>query len=297
MRLGIMLPTFQDSYSRVLDTARYAEECNLDGAFCYDHIWPIGHPGEPAFSCFPLLGAIAASTSRLTIGTLVARVGLYAGVVQGTDMLIHSFEALHAIAPGRVIAGIGSGDSRSTPEDSAYGIESGPAESRRSLLRDAARSLAGRGLETWVGLGASASALRTGMILAASTGASINVWQADPSKIKPIVPDALIPREGEHADPLERATEMGNGNAHIASYASNRAAGNVSCRKQSVPITWAGSLDLLTRTDLEGKQGVTSYAEALSLLARSGITWAVCAGIDAALLAEAARVATGNSGN
>ncbi|MCL5947604.1 MAG: LLM class flavin-dependent oxidoreductase [Actinobacteria bacterium] len=297
MRLGIMLPTFQDSYRRVLDAARYAEACNLDGVFCYDHIWPIGHPGEPAFSCFPLLGAIAASIPRLAIGTLVARVGLYAGVVQGTDMLVHSFEALRSIAPGRVIAGIGSGDSRSTPEDSAYGIESGSTASRRSLLRDAARSLAGRGIETWVGLGASASALRAGMILAASTGASINVWQADPSKIKPIVPDTLIPREGEHTDPLERAAEMENGNAHIAAYVSSRASSNFSRKEQSVPITWAGSLDHLTRADLESKQDVTGYAEALSLLARSGITWAVCAGIDAALLAEAARVAADNSGN
>ncbi|MHB8263315.1 MAG: LLM class flavin-dependent oxidoreductase [Acidimicrobiales bacterium] len=282
MRLGIMLPTFQDSYSFATDTARRAETCNLDGVFCYDHIWPIGHPGAPAFSCFPLLGAIAASTCRITIGTLVARVSLYAEATQRTDMLVHSFEALHSMASGRVIAGIGSGDSKSTPEDSAYGIESKSAESRRSQLADAARRLTGQGIDTWIGSGSSLRTLLANMALAGSTGASINVWQMDPLKIDLARTSTPIPDAGEASNPPmpETGTRIGD----------KRASCDTTTGK-SVPITWAGSLDLLARAEPEGKANIASYAEALSRLALVGVTWAVCAGIDPDLLAEAARTA------
>ena len=56
--------------------ASRAEELGLDGVFCFDHLWPMDQPGRPAIAAWPLLGALVATTRTITIGTLVARIGL-----------------------------------------------------------------------------------------------------------------------------------------------------------------------------------------------------------------------------
>ncbi|HEY4700455.1 MAG TPA: LLM class flavin-dependent oxidoreductase, partial [Streptosporangiaceae bacterium] len=74
MRIGITLPQFEHGADHALEAARRAESLGIDGVFCFDHLWPIGKPGRPALSSGPLLGALAASTSTITIGSLVSRV-------------------------------------------------------------------------------------------------------------------------------------------------------------------------------------------------------------------------------
>src|SRR3954447_25029707 len=76
MRVGVVLPSFRFDPDTALDAARRADGAGLDGVFVYDHLFPMGRPDRPAISCFPLLGAIAASTTSVTLGPLVARVGL-----------------------------------------------------------------------------------------------------------------------------------------------------------------------------------------------------------------------------
>ncbi len=173
MKVGLLLNTFQDSFDDVLAKVREAEDAGLDGVFCYDHLWPIGHPGMPALSCFPVLSAMAASTSRISIGTLVARVSLYG------DMMVRSFEAINMVAFGRVIAGIGTGDSRSQPEDHAYGISHLDAHERRMLVVRSARLLVSEGIEVWVGAGSSLKSLSNNIAAARAAGAAVNLWQAD----------------------------------------------------------------------------------------------------------------------
>src|ERR1700728_4195803 len=100
VKVGVMLPTFRDTPRLALSTATEAEALGIDGVFVYDHLWPMGQPGRPALSPFPVLGAIAGSTTRLAIGTLVARVG-----VVPDETLVAEFAALSSLAPGRVIGG------------------------------------------------------------------------------------------------------------------------------------------------------------------------------------------------
>ncbi len=50
-----MLPTFETSVLPAIDFANEAESIGLDGVFGYDHLWPMGHPGLPSISVFPLL--------------------------------------------------------------------------------------------------------------------------------------------------------------------------------------------------------------------------------------------------
>ncbi|MGO9456960.1 MAG: LLM class flavin-dependent oxidoreductase [Acidimicrobiales bacterium] len=168
MRTGVILPTFRTSADEALAVARRADELGIDGVFCYDHLWPMGQPDRPALAPFPVLGAVAATTARVAVGTLVARIGL---VPEG--VLESEFEALTAIAPGRVVAALGTGDRLSAEENRAYGIDFAPAGERRDALRRCARSLRDRGVPVWVGGGAPAT-----MALAEEEGVAVNLWDA-----------------------------------------------------------------------------------------------------------------------
>ena len=101
MKIGVTLPQFRHEARSAIETARRAEGLGLDGVFCFDHLWPMGRPDRPALSSAPLLGAVAASTSTVTVGTLVARVGL---VPDG--VLTAVLAGLATISGDRMIAGI-----------------------------------------------------------------------------------------------------------------------------------------------------------------------------------------------
>src|SRR5271166_6254526 len=76
VKIGITLPTFEQTSEAALATALAADHAGIDGIFAFDHLWPIGQKSRPALSMYPVLGAVAAVTSRIRIGSLVARIGL-----------------------------------------------------------------------------------------------------------------------------------------------------------------------------------------------------------------------------
>jgi len=168
MRVGVVLPSFRYRPDEAMATAHLAEASAIDGVFCFDHLWPMGQPERPALAPFPLLGAVAGSTERISVGTLVARVGLVPD-----DILISEFAALRVVAPGRVIAGLGTGDRKSSAENDAYGVPAGSPEERRAALALCAVALSGLGLPVWVGAGARAT-----NELALELGAALNLWGA-----------------------------------------------------------------------------------------------------------------------
>lgn len=173
MRLGVTLPSFHDGAAPALDAARQAEALGLDGVFAFDHLWPLGHRERPVLSVFPLLGAVAAVTSRIQLGPLVARVGLVPD-----DVLVAQLLSLHGMAPGRVIAGLGTGDERSAAENRAYGIPYGRADERRLSVLACGRRLRQAGVTVWVGGGSVATSE-----LAAELGAALNLWQGQPAAL------------------------------------------------------------------------------------------------------------------
>lgn len=172
-RVGVMLPTFQSSPSEALETALEAERLGIDGVFSYDHLWPMGHPGRPSLAPFPLLGAIAASTTTLCVGTLVARVGIVPD-----ETLVAEFGALAGLAPGRIIAGLGTGDHLSENENRAYGLPFASAHDRRQAVGECARILLEAGLTVWVG-----GLARRTVAIAEEVGAVPNFWQAPPARV------------------------------------------------------------------------------------------------------------------
>ena len=77
VRVGLTLPSFVDDPEIPIAVARAAEAAGLDGVFVFDHLWRGDPPNRrPALECFALLGAVAAETSRIHVGTLVARATL-----------------------------------------------------------------------------------------------------------------------------------------------------------------------------------------------------------------------------
>jgi alkanesulfonate monooxygenase SsuD/methylene tetrahydromethanopterin reductase-like flavin-dependent oxidoreductase (luciferase family) len=173
VNVGVMLPTFRDTPDEALSIAGEAEVVGLDGVFVYDHLWPMGQPGRPALSPFPVLGAIAGSTARLAIGTLVGRVGIVPD-----ETLVAEFATLSALAPGRVIAGLGTGDHLSADENRAYGLEFPPAHERRQAVAYCASRLLEIGLIVWVG-----GMSRATVEVAERVGAAANFWQATPERV------------------------------------------------------------------------------------------------------------------
>ena len=159
--------------SSAIGIAIEAEQLGIDGVFVYDHLWPMGRPDRPALAPFPMLGAIVAATSSLSVGTLVARVG-----VVPDETLVAEFAALEHLAPGRVIAGLGTGDHLSANENRAYGLAFAPPDERRHALGRCARALLGLGVAVWVG-----GLARPTVEAAESAGAAVNFWQAPAERV------------------------------------------------------------------------------------------------------------------
>ena len=171
MKIGLLLPTFEVGARHAFEVAAEAAEAGLDGVFAYDHLWPMGSPTRPALAPFPVLAAVGAR-HEISVGPLVARVGLF-----GTRHLVDTLSALEEIAPGRVIAALGTGDKLSAAENTAYGLPEYCAAERREMLVESATALRSI-MPVWIGAGASST-----NELARSLGVTLNMWNAPPTDV------------------------------------------------------------------------------------------------------------------
>jgi alkanesulfonate monooxygenase SsuD/methylene tetrahydromethanopterin reductase-like flavin-dependent oxidoreductase (luciferase family) len=149
MRLGITLPSFREDVEPLLAVAAAADESGLDGVFAYDHLFRRGADGarRPALELLATMGAVAASTTRVAVGSLVARASLRPAAV-----LAHGFDTVARVAGAeRVVAGIGAGDEQSREENESFGLGFGTVEQRVAMLRDAVCASRDRGYAVWVG--------------------------------------------------------------------------------------------------------------------------------------------------
>ena len=192
MRVGILLPTFRDDASDAFAMAQRAAESGLDGVFAYDHLWPMGQPQRPALTPFPVLAAVADRVPSIMVGPLVARVGLVS-----PELLVEQFRTLGALAPGRVLAPLGTGDRLSAEENRAYGIAYPSAAERQDLLEYVARELRDD-FEVWIGAGAS----RTNEI-ARELGVTLNVWNKSVVEIDDAITSSLWNWAGNAHEDIE----------------------------------------------------------------------------------------------
>jgi alkanesulfonate monooxygenase SsuD/methylene tetrahydromethanopterin reductase-like flavin-dependent oxidoreductase (luciferase family) len=149
IRLGLTLPSFRDRPDPALAVAQAADAAGLDAVFAYDHLFRRTADGarRPAIELLALMGAVAASTRRVAVGSLVARASLRPPAV-----LANGLDTVARIAgANRTLAAIGAGDEQSREENESFGLGFGTIEDRLSVLRDTVVAARDRGYPVWVG--------------------------------------------------------------------------------------------------------------------------------------------------
>jgi alkanesulfonate monooxygenase SsuD/methylene tetrahydromethanopterin reductase-like flavin-dependent oxidoreductase (luciferase family) len=188
-KIGLTLPSFVEDPAIPIRVAHAAEEAGLDAVFVFDHLWRGDPPNRrPALECFTLLGAIAAETTRVSVGTLVARATL-----RPPATLANAFATAQRISNGRLLAGIGTGDSHSRAENEAFGLEFGTMAQRVDALHGAVRAASGQGFPVWVG----GHAIQVREVVAVADG--WNAWGREPDEfaaeaatVRDVAPDATL---------------------------------------------------------------------------------------------------------
>jgi coenzyme F420-dependent glucose-6-phosphate dehydrogenase len=107
LKLGYKASAEQFAPRELLDFAVHAENIGLDSVFISDHFQPWRHTGGHAPFAMSWMGALGARTSRIAIGTSV----LTPTFRFHPSIVAQAFGTLGCLFPGRVILGIGTGES------------------------------------------------------------------------------------------------------------------------------------------------------------------------------------------
>jgi F420-dependent oxidoreductase-like protein len=120
-------------FDRVAAQAKAAEKAGFDLVTVMDHLYQIrgiGPETEPMLEAYTTLGALAASTSRVKLGTLVTGV-----TYRNPAILVKQVTTLDTISGGRAILGIGA--AWNEDEHKGYGVEFPPIGRRMDRLDEA----------------------------------------------------------------------------------------------------------------------------------------------------------------
>ncbi len=107
LRLGYKASAEQFGPNELLDYSVLAEQRGFDSVFISDHFQPWRHTGGHAPFSMAWLGALGARTSRLVMGTSV----LTPTFRYEPAVVAQAFATLGVMFPGRVILGVGTGES------------------------------------------------------------------------------------------------------------------------------------------------------------------------------------------
>ena len=107
IRFGYKASAEQFPPTELLDYSVQAERLGFDSVFVSDHLQPWRHEGGHAPAALPWLGALAARTDHVLLGTSV----LTPTFRYHPAVVAQAFATLGCLAPGRVILGVGSGES------------------------------------------------------------------------------------------------------------------------------------------------------------------------------------------
>jgi F420-dependent oxidoreductase-like protein len=139
-RFGLQIPLFtypdvpnNQLFERVSAIATTAEESGIDSVWVMDHFYQLpglGKPDDPMFEAYTLLGALAARTRRVKLGTMVTGV-----TYRNPALLAKIVTTLDVISAGRGILGIGA--AWNEDEHRGYGFEFPPTGERMDRLEEA----------------------------------------------------------------------------------------------------------------------------------------------------------------
>jgi coenzyme F420-dependent glucose-6-phosphate dehydrogenase len=132
LKLGYKASAEQFGPAELLQYGVLAEKAGFDSVFISDHLQPWRHDGGHAPFAVAWLGALGASTDRITIGTSVLTPTLryHPGIVA------QAFATLGCLYPGRIVLGMGTGESMN---EAPLGIEWPDGKERFARFREAVR--------------------------------------------------------------------------------------------------------------------------------------------------------------
>ena len=130
LKIGYKASAEQFGPIALMDYAVLAERAGFDSVFVSDHFQPWRHTGGHAPFCLAWLGAVGARTSRIVMGTSV----LTPTFRYHPSIVAHAFGTLGVMFPGRVVLGIGTGESLN--EVPATGIAWPDGKERFARLRE-----------------------------------------------------------------------------------------------------------------------------------------------------------------
>jgi coenzyme F420-dependent glucose-6-phosphate dehydrogenase len=107
LKLGYKASAEQFGPNELLDFSCAAEDAGFDSAFISDHFQPWKHTDGHAPASIPWLGALGARTKRIIIGTSV----MTPTFRYHPSIVAQAFATLAVMFPGRVVLGLGSGES------------------------------------------------------------------------------------------------------------------------------------------------------------------------------------------
>ncbi len=107
LRLGYKASAEQFGPRELADFGVLAEQAGFDSVFVSDHFQPWRHDGGHAPAALPWLGALGARTERVLLGTSV----LTPTFRYHPAVIAQAFATLGVLYPGRIILGVGSGES------------------------------------------------------------------------------------------------------------------------------------------------------------------------------------------
>ena len=131
LKLGYKASAEQFGPRQLLNFAVEAEECGFDSVWVSDHFQPWRHTGGHAPQAFVLLGALGERTERVLLGTSV----LTPTFRYQPAIVAQAFGTLGVLNPGRMILGVGSGESLN--EIAVTGADWPSAKERLARLREA----------------------------------------------------------------------------------------------------------------------------------------------------------------
>jgi F420-dependent oxidoreductase-like protein len=139
-RLGLQIPNFTyaevadgELFERVAAIAGAAEESGFDSVWVMDHYYQIANVGpstDPMFEAYTLLGALAARTRKVSLGTMVTGV-----TYRNPALLAKQVTTLDVVSGGRAILGIGA--AWNEEEHAGFGFEYPPIGERMDRLEEA----------------------------------------------------------------------------------------------------------------------------------------------------------------
>ena len=105
LTLGYKASNEQFGPARLLELVKHAEDRGFDVSGVSDHLQPWRHNGGHAPSVLPWLGAAAATTDRIVLGTSV----LTPTMRYHPSVVAQAFGTLACLNPGRIWMGVGTG--------------------------------------------------------------------------------------------------------------------------------------------------------------------------------------------